>query len=65
MASDSEIEEAYRLRSTELRGLAASMSGDRRDMMLDVADHWETLAQQAGAVARSKKLIKDWESGKA
>ncbi|MGE4064765.1 MAG: hypothetical protein AB7E79_15485 [Rhodospirillaceae bacterium] len=58
------MEDAYRSRSAELRALASHMSGDLRDTILDVADHWETLAQQAGQVARSKKLINDWESAK-
>lgn len=61
---DTKLEEAYRARSAELRGMAAGMSADLRDTMLDAADHWETLAKQAESVARSKKLIKDWEHGR-
>lgn len=65
MTPEQAIEDAYRLRSAELRGRAATMSGDLRETILDAADHWDALAQQAGAVARSKKLIKEWERGKA
>jgi hypothetical protein len=60
-----EIENAYRAKSAEARGLAAGMSGDNRDTLLDVAEHWETLAKQAETLARSKRLISDWERGKA
>lgn len=55
---------AYRARSAELRGMAARMSSDLRETLLDAAAHWETLARQAEALARSKKLIKDWERGR-
>jgi hypothetical protein len=65
MTPEQDVEDAYRMRSAELRGLAATMSADLRDTILDAADHWEALAQQAGTVARSRKLIKEWERGKA
>lgn len=55
---------AYRARSAELRGMAARMSSDLRETLLDAAAHWETLARQAEALSRSKKLIKDWERGR-
>lgn len=61
---DTMIEAAYRARSAELRGMAARMSSDLRETMLDAAEHWETMAKQAGALARSKKLIKEWERGR-
>jgi len=61
---DTMIETAYRARSAELRGMAARMSSDLRETMLDAAEHWETMAKQAEAIARSKKLIKDWERGR-
>lgn len=61
---DADVSDAYRARSEQLRGLAAGLSGDVRDTMLDAAEHWDSLAKQAGVVARSKKLIKDWELGK-
>lgn len=62
---EAEVEQAYRARSAQLRGLAAHLSGDARDTVLDVADHWDTLALQAETVARAKKLIRDWEQGKS
>ena len=37
------------------------MSGDARDTMMDMAEHWNTLALQAEAIARSKELISAWE----
>lgn len=61
---DTMNEATYRARSAELRGMAARMSSDLRETMLDAAAHWETLAKQAEALARSKKLIKDWERGR-
>lgn len=61
---DTLMEDAYRARSAELRGLAANMSGVARDTILDAADHWETLAEQAEIVARSKKLISDWQNAR-
>ncbi len=64
MTSESDMEDAYRLRSTALRGLAAKLSGELRDTMLDAADHWDGLAAQAQALARSKKLIAEWENGR-
>lgn len=57
------IEDAYRARSAELRGMAERMSSDLRETMLDAAVHWETMAKQAESLARSKKLIKDWRRG--
>ncbi len=65
MIAKTELEDAYLRRSAQLRGLAATLSGDRRETLMDAADHWEMLAQQACAVARAKKLIKDWQSVKA
>jgi hypothetical protein len=59
------MEDAYRAKSAEARDLAAAMSAENRDTLLDVAEHWETLARQAEAVARSKRLIKDWERDRA
>jgi hypothetical protein len=61
---DADVAEAYRARAEQLRGLAAGLSGDLRETLLDVAEHWESLATQASVVARSRKLIKDWELGK-
>ena len=55
---------AYRARSAEVRNLAEAMTGDMRTTMLDVADHWETLAKQAETLARSKRLIQSWTEAK-
>lgn len=64
MTNETTLEEAYRARSAELRGMARGMSPDLRDTLLDAAQHWETLAKQAESVARSKRLIQDWERGR-
>ena len=64
-SGNDEMEDAYRAKSAAARGLAAGMSGENRDTLLDVAEHWATLAKQAETVARSKKLIKDWERDRA
>jgi hypothetical protein len=61
MKDKTDIEDAYRARSVALRDMASSMSGDARDTLMDMAEHWETLALQAEAVARWKKLISAWE----
>lgn len=61
MTDDTEMQAEYRARSAELRGLAAAMSGATRNTILDMADHWETLAKQAETIVRSRKLIEEWE----
>jgi len=61
MKDSTDLEGAYRARSVALRGMASSLSGGARDTMMDMAEHWETLAVQAEAVARSKRLISAWE----
>ena len=64
ITDDTMIETAYRARSAALRGMAGRMSAELRATMLDAARHWETLAEQAETLARSKKLIEDWKHGR-
>ena len=61
MTDRADLKEAYRARSVALRATASSMSGDARATMMDMAEHWDGLALQAEAIARSKKLISAWE----
>jgi hypothetical protein len=57
-------EHPFRAKSAQARKRAARMAGEMRETLLDVAEHWETMARQAEALERSKQLIREWESAK-